>query len=113
MVVLINPFEVSEETSDHDFLSGWERAATFLRGQPGFVGTRLHRAVSPDARFRFINVAEWESPEAFAAAVASDDFRRLARTNASPNYPALYQVVRTANPSADEADATISEGAPA
>lgn len=65
-VMLINPFEVPEETTDEDFLQGWQRAADYMREQPGFVASRLHRALAPDARFRFINVAEWESPQALS-----------------------------------------------
>ena len=92
-VILINPFEVPEGTDDEAFLRGWERAADYLRQQPGFVSTRLHRALAPDARFRFINVAEWASPQEFQAAVTSDEFRDIAR-GAGPGSPALYEVVR-------------------
>ena len=91
-VILINPFEVPEGT-DEDFLAGWEAAAEYMRAQPGFVSSRLHRAVSPHAKFRFVNVAEWASPQDFQAAVTSDRFRELARDSAS-NYPALYHVAR-------------------
>ena len=59
--VLINPFEVPEDMDDERFLEGWGRAADYMRSRPGFVATRLHRAVSPNPRFRFVNVAEWES----------------------------------------------------
>ena len=92
-VILINPFEVPPNVADEQFLAGWERAAELLRGRPGFVGTRLHRAMSPDARFRFVNVAEWESQRQFTDAVADDAFRRLAQ-NAPPNHPALYEIAR-------------------
>ena len=40
-----------------------------MRQQPGYVSTRLHRSSDPDARFRFVNVAEWETAEAFGAAL--------------------------------------------
>ena len=91
--VLINPFEVPEEMDDNRFLEGWGRAANYMRSQPGFVGSELHRAVSPNPRFRFVNVAEWESPQDFQAAVASLEFQAMA-AGAPPNYPALYEVVR-------------------
>jgi hypothetical protein len=92
-VILINPFELPANAVDDQFLAGWDRAAEMLRDRPGFAGTRLHRAISPDARFRFINVAEWESPRHFAEAVGDEAFRRLAQ-NAPPNYPALYEIAR-------------------
>ena len=94
MIVLINPFEVPPATTDEQFLAGWQRAADHLRSQRGFLGTWLHRAISPDPRFRFINVAHWESPEAFRAAVGTDEFRRSAG-GAPPGNAALYEVVRT------------------
>ncbi len=91
--ILINPFEVPARNDD-EFLRGWEQGANFLRQQPGFISARLHRALPPDARFRFINVAEWESPQQFQAAVGSEEFRRMS-AGAAPNYPALFEVVRT------------------
>jgi heme oxygenase (mycobilin-producing) len=93
-VILINPFEVPDGSSDEDFLRGWERAADYMRRQPGFIGTRLHRALRPDARFRFVNVAEWSSPEDFQAAFSTDEFREIAK-GAAPGSPALYEVVRS------------------
>ena len=92
--VLINPFEVPQGQPDAAFLAGWRRAAEYMRTQPGFVGTRLHRALAAEARFRFINIAEWESPEAFRAAVTSEEFRQLA-SNGPSGQPALYQLVRS------------------
>ncbi len=111
MVVLINPFEVPQETSDEAFLAGWQSAAEHLRRQPGFIDAQLHRALSPDARFRFINVAHWASPEAFRAAVTSEGFRRLASDDA-PSNPALFAVVRTIA-AADEQVLETNERVPA
>jgi heme-degrading monooxygenase HmoA len=93
-IVLINPFEV-EEGKEDEFLGWWQQAADHMCAQPGFVRTRLHRAVSPDARFRFINVAEWKSPQDWQAAMASNPLLRdELRDSAPPSYPALYEVVR-------------------
>ncbi len=93
-VILINPFEVPQRMDDDEFLRGWERAAEYMARQPGFLSSRLHRALRPDARFRFVNVAEWESPQDFQAAVGSDEFRQIAE-GAGPSSPALYEVVRS------------------
>ena len=91
--ILINPFEVPEDVDDDRFLEGWGRAADYMRSRPGFVSTRLHRAVSPNPRFRFVNVAEWESPQDFQAAVTSPEFQAMA-AGTPPNHPALYEVAR-------------------
>ena len=79
--------------NDARFLEGWGRAADYMQSRPGFVASRLHRAVSPNAKFRFVNVAEWESPQDFQAAVTSPEFQAMAASS-PPNYPALYEVVR-------------------
>ena len=65
-----------------------------MRRRPGFAGTRLHRALSPEARFGFVNVAEWESPRHFRAAVTSPEFAAMTR-GGPQGYPSLYEVVRT------------------
>jgi heme-degrading monooxygenase HmoA len=90
-VVLINAFEVPPD-ADEAFLNGWERSREFLRAQPGYRSTRLHRSLAPDADFRFVNVALWESAAAFRAAVAQPEFRATAGPFTS--HPALYEVVR-------------------
>ena len=58
-VILLNPFEVPAG-KEEEALKLWERAAEVMRKSPGFISTRLHRAISPDARFQLINMAEWE-----------------------------------------------------
>jgi heme oxygenase (mycobilin-producing) len=92
-VILINPFEVPADVSDEAFVTDWDRAADYMSRQQGFIGTRLHRALRPDARFRFVNVAEWESATDFQTAVATDEFRELVRGEVAGS-PALYEIAR-------------------
>lgn len=90
-VVLINPFEVPEG-EDEAFLQRWERARQFLSTQEGYLSTRLHRSLSPAADFRFVNVALWQSEQAFQAATSQPEFR-----NAPVPFrfhALLYEVVR-------------------
>ncbi len=95
-VVLINPFEVPQDKKE-EFLTMWENVAEYMRRQPGFISTKLHRAVSPEAHFRFINIAEWESAQHFQAVISSKEFQRLSAGSleAFPHFPALYEVIRT------------------
>ena len=95
-VILINPFEVPEGRED-ECLAFWEKAAEYMRHQPGFISTRLHKAVSPEARFHFINVAEWESAEHFQTVIESEAFKELTAPYMElfPHYPGLYKVIRT------------------
>lgn len=71
-VILINPFEVPEG-KESEALALWDMAAEFFRKQPGFISTRLHKAIVPWARFYLINVAEWESVQLYEAALNSEE----------------------------------------
>ena len=92
MVVLINSFEVPQGRED-EFLDIWHAIARHLAHAPGYVGTRLHRAIAPGIRFSFVNVGEWATPQAFQEATTSEEFQRLAaRLKDFPASPGLYQV---------------------
>lgn len=92
-VILINPFEVPAD-EDERFLAGWTPTRDVLAQRPGYLGTRLHRSVAPQADFRFVNVARWSSPLAFSRAVQRPEFQAAAATIPHRSHPALYQVVR-------------------
>ena len=94
--ILINPFEVPAE-KEEACLEIWERAALYMRKQPGFISTKLHRSLSPDARFHFVNIAEWESPQHFQAAINSEEFQQLSAGSMDtfPHFPGLYEIIRT------------------
>lgn len=93
-VILINPFTVPEGKLD-EAIAMWEAGRDILKKQPGYISTKLHRSLSPDAQFPLINVAEWESVEAFKAATAkmwaSKDFPRVDGVVPAPG---LYKVIR-------------------
>ena len=91
-VILINPFEVPAG-EEEQFLKSWNEAAELLRHAPGFLSTRLHQSLDPQAKFRFINVAQWESPQHFQAAIRSEAFQQIARKMPFAAYPALYRVI--------------------
>lgn len=97
-VTLINVFEVPTEQVDV-FVAGWRERAELMSAKPGCLGTRLHRAISPGARFQLVNVARRESREAFRAATADPGFQQRTeaatadpRASVSAN-PDFYRVV--------------------
>lgn len=90
-VVLINAFEVPEG-SDEAFLEAWERARAFLSTQEGYLSTRLHRSLAPGADFGFVNIARWQSSEAFQGATSQPEFRDASIP--FPFHASLYEVVR-------------------
>ncbi len=95
-VILINPFEVPEGKED-EAVAFWEMAAGIMRRAPGFISTKLHKAVVPGARFALINIAEWESVEHFVAVTQSEEFKTAIAPylETFPHYPGLYEVIRT------------------
>jgi heme-degrading monooxygenase HmoA len=89
-VTLINAFEVPAE-ADEPFIAGWERARDFLATKDGFTATALHRALRPDAEFRFVNVARVDSPQAWQQAIADPAFPGAKMPFKA--HPSLYEVV--------------------
>ncbi len=97
MIVLVNTFEVEPGKEDAFFVA-WKRVSAVMEARPGFIHTRLHRSTSGS---RFVNVAEWESMEAFAAAINSPEFREAAAPlrELGRESPTLYEVAyETARP---------------
>jgi heme-degrading monooxygenase HmoA len=93
-VTLVNCFEIAAGQED-EFFALWQEVNAYMRLKPGYLGHKLHRAVSGEASFRFVNVAKWASKEHFAAA-HDDGFRALVGKPgwaAFRSRPGLYQVV--------------------
>jgi heme-degrading monooxygenase HmoA len=91
-VVLVNAFEIPDG-QEEKFLADWRHAADWMRQQPGFVSSRLHQSLDPDAEFRYVNVAEWESADHFRKAAASPEFQQRTSGMNVRAHPALYRVV--------------------
>jgi heme-degrading monooxygenase HmoA len=71
-VVLINQFNVAPEDTER-FLEVWAEDAAFMKQQPGFISTQLHRGTAGSATF--MNVAVWESARALGEAFGSREFQ--------------------------------------
>jgi len=72
-VVLVNKFDVDPAEVD-DFIAVWADDAAFMKRQPGFISTQLHRGIAGSCVF--LNVAVWESTEHFRAAFTNPEFTR-------------------------------------
>lgn len=93
-VTLVNCFEVPRGREE-DFFSLWLEVNRYMREKKGYLGHKLHRSLVPDAKYRFINVAQWASVEEFQAA-HDDGFQRLvsrAEWKEFRSLPGLYEVV--------------------
>ena len=94
MVTLVNCFEIPAGRED-EFFALWQEVNNYMRGKPGYLGHKLHRALGPDAKFRFVNVAQWESGEHFRGS-HDEGFRALISKPAWAAFrsePGLYEVV--------------------
>lgn len=73
-VTFINVFEIPVDQLDV-FIDGWRERARLMSKAPGFLDTKLHRALSSDTRFQLINIAHWESEQAWRDAIANAEFQ--------------------------------------
>jgi heme-degrading monooxygenase HmoA len=71
-VVLVNPF-ILDKGDELAFLKVWQDDAEFMKRQPGFISTQLHRALGENATY--LNYAVWESTAHFRAAFSHPDFQ--------------------------------------
>ena len=72
-VVLVNVFKV--DPGDEDALvAAWAHDAEFMRAQPGYISTQLHRAIGGSTTF--LNYAVWESVESFRDAFSNPEFQQ-------------------------------------
>ncbi|MBX2821213.1 MAG: antibiotic biosynthesis monooxygenase [Rhodothermaceae bacterium] len=68
-----------------------------IGSEPGYVSTKLHRSLDPNAKFSFVYIAEWESMDAFLAALNNEEIKSVGEgfPTEMPHYPAPYEVIRT------------------
>lgn len=72
-VVLLNLFTVAEADIP-TLMAAWEQDANWMKCQPGFISTQLHRAIGGSSMF--MNYAVWETVEHFRAAFTHPEFIR-------------------------------------
>lgn len=91
-VVLVNVFTL-DNADEQSFLQVWRDDAAFMKQQPGFISTQLHRAIGDSPTY--LNYAVWESTAHFRAAFTHPEFR--SKISAYPSSavasPHLFQKV--------------------
>ncbi|NPT55999.1 antibiotic biosynthesis monooxygenase family protein [Paraburkholderia elongata] len=91
-VVLVNVFTL-DKADEQTFLQVWQDDAAFMKQQPGFISTQLHRAIGESPTY--LNYAVWESIAHFRAAFTHPEFR--AKLSAYPSSaiasPHLFQKI--------------------
>jgi heme-degrading monooxygenase HmoA len=71
-VILINTFTVEPEEAER-LQEAWAADAAFMKQQPGFISTQLHRGIGGSSVF--FNYAVWESVEHFKRAFSNPEFQ--------------------------------------
>ena len=71
-VILVNIFHVAESDIS-GLLAAWEADANWMKMQPGYISTQLHRGIAGSTVF--MNYAIWESVAHFRAAFNHPDFK--------------------------------------
>jgi heme-degrading monooxygenase HmoA len=72
-VTLLNVFIVPED-KEEEFLLNWRKTTGVFSRKKGFIEAHLHRNTGVgNTAFRFINIAKWESAEAWKQ--THDDYR--------------------------------------
>lgn len=71
-VVLVNVFTL-DKADEQAFLQAWQDDALFMKQQPGYISTQLHRAVGESPTY--LNYAVWETTAHFRAAFTNPAFR--------------------------------------
>ncbi|MDG4859719.1 antibiotic biosynthesis monooxygenase [Streptomyces sp. T-3] len=91
-ITLVNTIVVPRELRE-GFLDAWREDASFMKSQPGFISTQLHRGTA-DSQL-LVNVAVWESTEALFKAFANPAFQEAAAKypDGIDAYPHIYQKI--------------------
>lgn len=72
-VVLINLFTIDPADEDN-LITSWSHDADFMKAQPGYISTQLHKGIGGSSTF--INYAIWESVESFRDAFTNPEFQK-------------------------------------
>lgn len=78
-VVLVNVFTV-DENDQEAMVEAWRRDALWMKKQPGYISTQLHKAIGQSSMY--LNYAFWDSVSDFRAAFSNPEFQ-----NALGHYP--------------------------
>ena len=71
-VVLVNLVTL-DKADEPRFLEAWQNDAAFMKRQPGFISTQLHRAIGDSSAY--VNYAVWESTAHYRTAFTHPEFK--------------------------------------
>lgn len=95
-IVLLNIFTIDPK-DEEVLLKSWAHDADFMKAQPGYISTQLHKGIAGSGTY--FNYATWEDVKSFRAAFTNPEFqRRIADYPASAvASPHLFKKLAVAN----------------
>lgn len=72
-IVLMNVFTIDPADEDA-LLKAWAHDADFMKAQPGYVSTQLHKGIAGSSTY--INYAVWQDVETFRSAFTNPEFQK-------------------------------------
>lgn len=72
-IVLINLFTV-DAADEEALLAAWSHDADFMKVQPGYISTQLHKGIAGSSTF--VNYAVWQDVKSFREAFVHPEFQR-------------------------------------
>lgn len=72
-VVLVNLFSVDLD-EEQQLLATWAHDADFMKAQPGYISTQLHKGIAGSGSF--LNYAVWQDVASFRAAFTNLEFQK-------------------------------------
>ena len=72
-IVLVNIFSVDAD-EEAILLKAWAHDADFMKTQPGYISTQLHKGIAGSGSF--LNYAVWQDVASFRAAFTNPEFQK-------------------------------------
>lgn len=94
-VILVNVFRFPAE-DEAAVVAAWEHDANWMKQQPGYISTQLHRAVGQSCLY--MNYAVWESAAHFRAAFSNPEFHAALAAYPDGTVASPHLFTRTAVP---------------
>ncbi|UWQ48467.1 antibiotic biosynthesis monooxygenase [Leisingera caerulea] len=95
-VVLMNVFTI-DPSDEQALLEAWAHDADFMKSQPGYISTQMHKGIAGSATY--VNYAVWQDVQSFRAAFMNPEFQsRIARyPESAVTRPHLFKKLAVAN----------------
>lgn len=95
-IVLVNVFTI-DPTDEGALLKAWAHDADFMKAQPGYISTQLHKGIAGSSTY--LNYAIWQDVESFRNAFNHPEFQtRIADyPQSAVSRPHLFRKLAIAN----------------